>query len=287
MILVTGATGHLGAATIDYLLKKVPATQVAALVRDEAKAAGLKAKGVSVRVGSYQDYASLLQAFKGVEKVLLVSSNDLNDRADHQINAVNAAKEAGVKHIFYTSASSKNPAASAIPAVTKSHLDTENHLKATGVTYTILQNNLYAETIPFYLGEKVLETGVFFPAGEGKVPFALRTDMAEAAANVLSTAGHENKVYNIAGPVSYSFCDVAKLIAEVSGKEVSYTDAPKDVFVDILSKAGVPPVYIGVITGFAEAIKLGEFDLPGNELEQLLGRKVTPLETYLKQLYAK
>lgn len=285
MILVTGATGHLGTAVIDFLLKKVPANQIAALVKDEAKAAGLKAKGISVRVGNYHDYNSLVPAFKGIDKVLLISSNDFNDRAGHQINAVNAAKENGVKHIAYTSISTNNPTDTVIPFLVDSHIATANHIKASGMPYTILNHTLYADVLPMFLGEKVLETGVFMPAGAGKVPYATRMDMAEAAANVMAGTGHENKEYNIAADVAYSFADIAQILSKLANKQVDYIDAPKDIFIDALTKAGVPPEYVGVTAGFAESIKQNELDLPGTELESLLGRKVTPLESYLKQTY--
>jgi NAD(P)H dehydrogenase (quinone) len=285
MILVTGATGHFGAATIDFLLKKVPANQIAALVRDETKAGGLKEKGVSVRVGNYHDYNSLVQAFKGIDKVLLVSSNDFDDRTGQQINAINAAKEAGVKHFVYTSISTNKPTGSVIPFVVDAHIATANHLKASGLTYTLLNNNLYADVLPMFLGDKVLETGIFLPAGEGRVPFATRLDMAEAAANVLSGTSHDNKEYNISADVTYSFADVAQILSKLSGKQVTYVDAPKDVFIDALTKAGVPAEYIGVNAGFSDSIKHNELDLANDELEKLLGRKVTTLESFLKATY--
>jgi NAD(P)H dehydrogenase (quinone) len=285
MILVTGATGHFGAATIDFLLKKVPANQIAALVRDESKAGALKEKGIAIRVGNYHDYNSLVQAFKGIDKVLLVSSNDFNDRSGQQINAINAAKEAGVKYFAYTSVSTNAPSSSVISFVVDAHIATANHLKASGLTYALLNNNLYADVLPMFLGDKVLETGVYLPAGEGRVPFATRLDMAEAAANILSGTGHDNKEYNIAADVTYSFADVAQILSKLAGKQVTYVDAPKDAFIDALTKAGVPAEYIGITAGFSDAIKHNEFDLAGTELEKLLGRKVTTLESYLKATY--
>ena len=285
MILVTGATGHLGAAVIDFLLKKVPANQIAALVRDEAKASGLKEKGISIRVGNYHDYNSLVQAFKGIDKVLLVSSSDFNDRAGQQINAINAAKEAGVKHVAYTSVATNAATTTVIPFVVDSHIATANHLKASGLTYTLLNHNLYADVLPMFLGEKVVETGVFIAGGEGRVPYASRLDMAEAAANVLTGTGHDNKEYSISADVTYSFADIAQLLSKLANKQVSYVDAPKELYIETLTKAGVPQEYLGVMTGFAEAIKKNEFNLPGSELEKLLGRKPASLESYLKQTY--
>jgi NAD(P)H dehydrogenase (quinone) len=285
-LLITGATGHLGKAVINFLLKKgTPASQITALVRDEAKAADLKEKGIELRKGDYHDYASLVKAFTGIDKLLLVSSADINDRSSQHINAVNAAKEAGVKHILYTSVQSRENQPSAIPFVVQSHFDTERAIKNSGISYTILRNTIYADMLPMFLGEKVAETGVFIPAGKGKTPFATREDMAEAAASVLITPGHENKVYPITSPTGYSFTDIAASLSELSGKNIPYVDATPEQYKETLSQAGVPQEYIGVMAGFAEAMKQNEFDEADNTLESLLGRKPTSLKEYLKSIY--
>lgn len=286
MILVTGATGHLGRLTIEFLLNKVPANQIAALARTPEKAADLAAKGVEIRQGDYHDYASLVAAFKGVDKLLLVSSSDFNDRAGQQINAVNAAKEAGVKHIVYTSvAQNKNVASQSVKLITDSHLATDAHLKASGVAYTLLNNTLYADVLPMFVGEKVAETGVFFPAGNGRVAYATRENMAEAAANVLAGNGHENKEYDITGLEAISYADVAALLSEIFGKTISYTDAPLDVYVGVLKGAGVPDVFVEMLSGFATAIKNNELDVVSSDLESLLGKKPTTVAAYLRSLY--
>lgn len=285
MILVTGSTGHLGQAVINYLLEKVPVNSIAALARDENKAADLKAKGVDVRIGNYDDYDSLVKAFKGIDKLLLVSSNDIQNRSKQQIDAINAAKEAGVQHIIYTSANNRNPKDTAIPFIADSHTATEEYLKNASINYTILRNNLYADVLPLFLGEQVLETGVFFPAGNGKVPFANRLNMAEATANILTSDGHENKVYALSSDISYSLTDVANVLSALSGKTVNYVDPTKEVYVETLTNAGVPELYIGMFAVFAEAIKRDEFNLPDNTLEQLLGRKPTSLEEYLQTTF--
>lgn len=286
MILVTGATGHLGKAVINFLLQKgIRANNIIALVRDEAKAADLEEKGVILRKGDYHDYASLAQAFKGVEKLLLVSSGDFNDRSQQHINAVNAAKEAGVKHILYTSFHGREDKPSSIPFVVQSHLDTEAAIKKSGIPYTILRNSIYADMLPMFLGPKVTETGVFIPAGNGKIPFASRLDMAEAAAVVLSTSGHENKIYPIASSTAYSFADIATTLSELAGKTIPYIDADPLQYKEALAQAGVPQEYIGFMGGFAEAFKQDEFNAASNDLETLLGRKPSSLKEFLKTAY--
>lgn len=286
MILVTGATGHLGAATVDFLLKTIPASQIAVLARDENKAVALKAKGVDVRIGDYKNYDSLVAAFKGADKVLLISSADLDDRFKQHKNAIDAAIEVGVKHLIYTGSDIKDITNSATGDIADVHNRTSNYLKESGLTYTLLNNNLYADVAPGFVGEKVLETGVYFPGGEGKVPFATRSDMAEASAHVLITDGHDNKEYAIAGDVAYSFGDIAQLISEISGKEITYTSPSTDEYKQALTAAGVPEFYVGMLSDFAQAIKDTEFDTQNSDLEKLIGRKPTPLKDYLRGVYS-
>ncbi|WP_341904416.1 SDR family oxidoreductase [Fluviicola taffensis] len=285
MILVTGATGNLGKATVEFLLKKNPANEIAVLARDASKAADLKALGVDVRIGDYQDKDSLVKAFQGVEKILLISSSDLVDRLSQQKRVVDAAKEAGVKHILYTSISMQNFEQSALKPFMSAHYETEKHILDSGLTYTFLRDNLYADVIPMFVGEHVFETGINFPAGTGRVPYTLRKEMAEAFANVLSTAGHENKIYDISNTESYSYQDIADALSAHSGKTVVYNDVSVADFSKALAEAGVPEGMIGFSIGFATATKNGDLDIPNTQLEQLLGRKPSSLNQIVSTLY--
>lgn len=285
MILVTGATGNLGKATVEFLAKKIPVNNIAVLVRDENKATGLKALGVELRIGDYHDKDSLVKAFRGIEKLLLISSNDFNDRLGQQKRAIDAAKEAGVKHILYTGVSMQNIEKSALNALMGEHFDTEKYILDSGLNYTFLRDNLYADVIPMFVGEHVLETGINFPAGNGKVPFSLRTEMAEAFANVLASEGHENKIYEISNGESYSFLDVANALSAHSGKTIAYNNPSADDFSKALSEAGVPEHIIGFSLGFATATKNGDFDIPNTHLEQLLGRKPSSLNEAIREIY--
>jgi NAD(P)H dehydrogenase (quinone) len=287
MILITGATGHFGTATINFLLKKgvSPAT-ISGLVRNPDKAAGLKEKGINIKTGDYNEYASLVNAFKNVNQLLLVSGNDITRRKEQQASAVKAAKEAGVKHILYTSFERKSESVdSPIAPIAQSHLATEKFIIESGIPYTILRNNLYMDYVPMFLGEKVLETGVFWPAGNGKLAAVTREDMAEAAANVLTGSGHENKSYHISAPENFSLGDVATILSEVSGKAVPYLDPLAEDYKKALQQAGVPAEYIGVFAGFAEATKQGEFDATSTDLEKLLGRKPLAINEFLQSVY--
>lgn len=289
MILITGATGQLGKSTLQHLLKKgVSSSQISALVRDEAKAGDLKSQGIQIKVGNYNDYASLVQSFQGVHKLFLISSSDFVGREKQHENAVSAAKEAGVKHIVYTSFMRKNESAtSPIAFISNSHIDTEKHLKASGLSYTILKNNLYFEVLPMFLGEKVLETGVFFPAGGSKSAFASREDMAEATAQILASSGHENKEYHFSNSDNVSFAEIAQMLGNITGTKLTYTNPSPEVYVNVLKENKVPDQFIGLLTGFAQAIQEGEFFSSQTDLEKLLGRKALTLKEYLEMVYSK
>lgn len=287
MILITGATGNLGKATLEFLLKKIPASSIAAMARQPEKLAELKARGVEVRRGDYKDPASLLNAFRGIDTLFLVSSSDLTDRSTQHINAINAAKQSGVKHIVFTSFQRKTDSGSPIQFLAQSYIDSEKHLKASGVTYTILKNGLYADVLPMFLGQTVLDTGIFFPAGTTKSAYTSRNDMAEAAAAVLAGTGHENKEYELATEENVNFNDIASMLSELSGKTVGYVDPAKEVFIDALKNAGVPEGMIGMAAGFAEAIKLGEFASGKTDLQRLLGHSPATMKESLQTLFFK
>lgn len=284
MILVTGATGHLGTATIAHLLKNTAASNIVAFARDEKKAKGLKDLGVAIRLGDLDDKESIENAMKGVDKVLLISGMDPHRLQQHQ-NVVDAAKKAGVKHIAYTSVALKDVSTSAIKLLMESHFQTEDYIKASGLPYTFLRNSLYADGIPMFVGEHVLENGIALPAGNGKVPYALRSEMGEAAANVLLQDGHENKTYDITGSELYSYGDVAQVLSELTGKALAYMDVEANGFEDQLKQAELPEFLAFLITGFATDTKNTQFEVLSNDLETLIGRKPTSLKSGLKEIY--
>lgn len=290
MILITGATGNFGQAAIDTLLEKgTDPAQIAALARDTQKAEPLRSKGVDVRIGDYDEYSSLVAAFQGVEKLLFISGSDIAARMPQHENVVKAATEAGVKHLVYTSIERKNESESSpVHFIAKSHLKTESLIKESGINYTILRNNYYMDFIPFFIGEQVIESGtIYLPAGDGKAAVALRAEMAEAAAQVLISEGHLDKVYQISNVQGYTYQEVAQYISAITGKEINYVSPSPTEYSETLQNAGVPDEAIGMLKGFAVAQAEGEFDVLTHDLASLLGRQPTALKDYLDGVYAK
>jgi len=291
MILVTGATGQFGSKAIDHLLKKgSKSSEISALVRDVEKAKNLADKGIELRVGDYNDHGSLINAFRGIDKLLLVSSNDrqgFENRANQHINVINAAKEAQVKHIIYTSFVRKpHFEDSSIAAFQDSHVQTEEALKKSGINYTILQNGIYLEMIPVFAGDKVAETGnILFPAQAGKASFVLRKELAEAAAHILLTESHENKVYQLTNSESVTFYEIANAISITLGKEVIYNSPDVDEFEALLTKSGVPALYIGMFIMWGSALAQGTMDVEDNTLQEILGRKPTSMTQFINQVF--
>lgn len=287
MILVTGATGNLGKATINSLLNKgIPVNDITALVRDETKAAEFKSKGIQVKVGDYEDFESLKSAFQGVDKLLLISSSsDIAHRFEQHKNVINAARETGVGHIIYTSFDMKNLQQSIMGKEVQYHAYTADYLKQIAIPYTLMENTMYADMIPFLSGKDILNNGISIPAGDGKTPFLPITEMAEANAVVLTTPGHENKEYVIAADTAYSFAEIADLLSDITGKKIAYDQPEVGSYVAQLVKDGFPEDDAAYLGRFAGAIAKGEFDTEKSDVKQLLSRSPISLKEFLRTIY--
>lgn len=283
MILVTGATGGLGHKTIDVLLTTTPAKEIVALVRDVSKATDLVKRGVDVRQADYVDYPALVQAFRGIDKVLLVSAVAFTDRVGQHRNVIDAAKEAGVKHLFYTSI--QRSTNFVMPEVTESDLATEAYLKASGLTYTILKNGYYFEGLGYLIGSEVPNTEIRFPAGKGKVAFVRRTDLAAATAALLTGEGHDNQEYTLSGSESYSFHDIARELSALAGRPIAYKSSELAPYIAQKVAAGFPEVVANFLAQWGAATQHGMLAGTNDTVERLLGRKPTSLREYLKTTY--
>lgn len=291
MILVTGATGQFGSKAVDHLLRKgINPSEISVLVRDLTTAGHLKDKRIKIKIGDYNDYDSMVKAFLGVDKLLLVSSNNreaMINRTRHHKNAIRAAKDAKVKHVIYTSFV-RNPGFenSAIADFQNSHMETEKYLKESGITYTILQNAIYAEMILAFVGDNVIETGtILFPAGEGKAGWTLREELAEAAANILNTKGHENKTYTLTNTESVGFSSITQYMSEALGKKIVYKSPKGDDFRANLTKAGVQEMYINMLTMWGTALEQQTMDKEDNTLSKILNREPTRVKKFIEGIY--
>ena len=211
---VTGASGQLGRLVVEQLLERCQATDVVAIVRDPGKAADLSGAGVEIRVADYDDRPSLDAAIAGLDKLLLISSNELGRRFAQHKNVIDAAKAAGVKQVIYTSASK---ATTSSLVLAPEHKATEEYLASSGLPYTVLRNNWYTENYAQSI-QTARQTGTLVAAvGDGRVASASRADYAEAAAVVLVGEGHEGKVYELTGDRAWDYDELAATIAEVTG----------------------------------------------------------------------
>lgn len=284
-ILVTGATGHLGSAVIETLIKNTTPDKISVITRREEKRAEFQSRGFHAHLGSYDEIRSLENAMKGVDTVLLISSGDQGDRMQEHKNVVDAAVKTGVKRIAYTSRCLRDRDTLANTLMAE-HFETEDYIKNSGLKYTFFRNILYMDAIPQFIGGAMaLEKGILLPAGEGKVSFALRSDMGEAMAKVLLSEPNESKIYNFTGNNTYSFYDIATLLTELSGKEVKYTSVDDSTFRESLKQRNTPGPLIQKILDFITDIRNHQEAGIYNDLESCLGRTPTDLKTGLKALF--
>lgn len=291
-ILVTGATGNLGSAVIETLLKQISAQQISALVRERHDLQGvesekklfLESKKINVFEGDYDSVSALERAMTNVDTVLLISAGDQGDRMQEHKNIIDTAKKSGVKNIAYTSRDMKNRT-SLEHKLMEEHFLTEDYIKDSGLNYTIFRNTLYMDVLPIFVGKQVFDLGISQPAGDGKVTFALRKDMGEAMANVLVKEGCINKTYKFTNTEAYTFYDVANALTELSGKKVKYNPTDIPTFQERMRPTGIPETMLQKVIEFNTDIKNGQEDEITNDLENKLGRKPTSLKEGLKMLF--
>lgn len=279
MIAITGATGQLGQHVIESLLKTVPASQIVAIVRNPAKATALSQQGITVRQADYSNEAAFTTALQGIDKLLLISSSEVGQRAPQHRNVINAAKAAHVKFIAYTSLLHADTSPLGLA---DEHVATEKMLADSGIAYALLRNGWYTEN---YLASApaALEHGVFIgAAGEGKIASATRPDYAAAAARVISEDGHAGKIYELAGDEGWTLSQLAAELAQQSGKKVVYQNLSEADFAAALKGFGLPAGLADMLADSdVGAAKGGLFD-DRHTLSKLIGRPTTSLADSVK-----
>jgi NAD(P)H dehydrogenase (quinone) len=283
-IVVTGATGAFGGHAIKELLRRgTGRDQIVATGRDAAKLDALRRDGITVREADYDDPAALCAALDGASRLLFVSSG--SEPGPHRVQqhqtVIDAAVAAGVSLVVYTSAPKADTSDMILAA---DHAATERALAASGLPHVVLRNGWYIEN---YLRSvpAVLEHGLVGAVGDGLVSAAARADYAAAAAAVVTAGGHEKRVYELGG-TAFTLPVLAAEISRLSGREVPYTNLSPDDYAAALTGAGLPAAFAAILADSDRAAAQGALYVEGNDLENLLGRPVTPLADVLRAALA-
>ena len=277
-IVITGTTGSFGRLAVEELLRRgIPAGELVATGRDVGRLTDLQERGVTVVRGDYDDRPSLRKAFDGADRLLFVSGSEVGQRVPQHQAVVDAAADAGVGLVAYTSAPK---AATSDMILAREHRATEQALIRSGLPYVFLRNGWYIEN---YTGNLpvILDHGLIGAAGDGLISAAARADFAEAAAAVVAGEGHENRVYELGG-TPFTLAQLAAEISRLSGREVHYTNLPEEAYARALTGAGLPQATAAVLADSDRAAAHGALEVTGDDLPRLLGRPVTPLADVLK-----
>ncbi len=282
-ILVTGASGNLGSKIVENLAKKLPASDIIAGVREtqSEKAMAFAAQGIEIRETDFEKKETLAEAFQGVDRLFIVSTfGDLEAVTRHQTNAVEAAKEAGVAQIVYSSAPRADVSTFFLAGP---HRVRENIIKESGIPYVFVRNNWYVENELGTVQQSLNGAPWVTSAAEGKVGWVYRPDLAEATANILAGEGHENKAYELAGEnlTQQQFVDA---LNDITGKEIPVLTVDDAAYGEMLKGANIPEDLVTMLVMTQQGIREGGLENTHSDLEMLLGRKPTSVKEALQQL---
>jgi NAD(P)H dehydrogenase (quinone) len=280
-ILVTGAGGHLGSVVVERLLRHLAPERVVAGTRVPHAASGLRAQGVDVRRCDFDDAESLEAAFRGIERLLIVSTDGDNEsRLRRHRSAVDAAARAGVRFIGYTSLVKADSSPMALAGV---HRSTEARIRETGIPFSFLRNNWYIENETGSLQAALADQPIATAAGAGRIGWVSRDDLAEAAAAVLAGSGHENSLYELSGsPRTYAA--FAQAAGSVLGRDVRVLNMGDAEYGHMIAGFGLPVHVLELLVDAQRAMRQGAMDVESGDLEYLLGRPPTPLRKTIARM---
>lgn len=282
-ILVTGAGGHLGRRVVELLLAQ-NAGPVIAATRDPARIADLRDRGAEVRRIDFEAPGSLSDAFAGVGRALIISTDAL-DRPGRRLaqhrNAIDAAARARVEHVVYTSAPKAGPGS--VIAVVPDHHATEQALEQSGLGFTILRNNLYAELLLGALPRAVATGQHVTATEEGATAYLSREDCARAAAAALASSFTGRRVLEVTGPAAVTHRQIAQIASELTGKPIAYVSIPRAALEEGMVKAGLPAPVAAVYASFDEGAARGELDVVTSAVEDLTGKPAEDLRSFLSR----
>lgn len=270
MIAVTGANGNLGKQVIMKLLSFYPAEKIVGLARNPQDAGDLVELGIQIKQADYDKPETLSAALFGIEKLLLISAVIPSERFRQHKAVIDAARQADVSLIVYTSQLRADTSALSLA---KSHRETESYIKQSGMVYTILRNGWYIENHTENLNKAVKHGVLLGSSGKGRFSSASREDYAEAAAVVLSQEGHFGKVYELAGSNAYSMPELADQLSELCGKKIDYLNLSYYDLKQVLLSVNIPEMIADVIVEADKLSQDGELFSDSNDLSNLIGRK--------------
>lgn len=283
-VIISGASGQFGRSAVEKLMARMPPTNLILVSRTPDKLADFAARGADVRFGDFDQPETLVEAFRGGERLLLISGTRVGKRIPQHQAAIDAAVTAGVPHIVYTSFVGITPENPSVAVV--DHRATEEMLRNSGLEWTALRDQHYADAMVINMGQNIVRAGQWLSSTQGgKEALVWREDCVECAVAVLTGEGHENKVYNITGPELLSFRDIATMITEVSGRPIEFIDTDDEGMYAMFDAMGVPrePVDRLSVSGidwnsddmvsFEAAIRDGHFAVISSDVEKLTGRK--------------
>ncbi len=282
MIAITGANGQLGQLVIQQLLNRTTADQIIALVRNPEQADNLRAQGVEVREADYDHPDTLTNALQGVNKLLLISGNQVGQRVAQHQAVIDAAKTAGVELLVYTSIlkADQSPL-----GLAEEHKITEAAIAASGIANVILRNGWYTENYTQNIAAVLAHNAVVGSADEGKLHTAARVDYAEAAAVVLTDAqSHAGNIYELAGDQGFTLQEYANAIAAKTAKEIHYQPLSAADFTALLTNAGLPEGFAALLADAEAQAAKGWLADDSQTLSQLISRPTTALTTSLEEV---
>ena len=279
-VTITGAAGHLGRHVTQHLLGRLAPEQLVLVTRRPEALRELRARGAEVRFGDFDDPPSLVEAFAGGERMLLISTDALGRRLPQHRAAIDAAATAGVGHVVYTSAVSP-VASSPIGVIASEQGKTEALLQSSGMAWTILRFGNFAELVLPPAATAVQNGRLVTNNGRGRITFISRRDCAEVAAITLTTDGHTGRTYEIGGSEALSASDLADLYGELSGRPVKVVNLSDTGLMSVLVGIGTPVPAARRITAFGRAVRRGYFDVVDPDFERLTGRSPVALRDVL------
>lgn len=279
-IAITGASGSLGRSTAELVLQQHDPSQVVLTSRTPESLDALAARGADVRHADFTDPASLRTALRGVDRLLLVSTNAVGSRVSQHHAAIDAAVEAGVQHVVYTSVPEPVPSNPAL--VVPDHAETEAKLRASGLRWTMLRNNFYSHLQAAEV-EVAIRTGTYVTnVGTGRTAYVTREDCAAVAAAVLTQPGHEDTVYDVTGPQALSAAEIVSAARTISGKDVELVHVSDDELAAGLRRNGLPPEIADLVTSLGAASRAGFLSTVTSVVADTTGREPTTMQRALQ-----